>query len=203
MKQIRLIAIPLFAGLLTGGCDWHGNQTIIGTGDVESMEVTLPTFHGVNVTGKCNVDIVTGEPQSVTLSAQSEILEVMKYEVINGILQIGFKPDYKVNTDKEISAEIIIPSVSYAGVTGAGDFNLSGSQQNMLDIYITGTGNIKAFDMEVKECNIRITGAGNCEVNVTDRLDVDISGVGNIWYMGTPALNSDVSGVGNVTPVTP
>ena len=150
MKQIRLIAIPLFAGLLTGGCDWHGNQTIIGTGDVESMEVTLPAFHGVNVTGKCNVDIVTGEPQSVTLSAQSEILEVMKYEVINGILQIGFKPDYKVNTDKEISAEIIIPSVSYAGVTGAGDFNLSGSQQNMLDIYITGTGNIKAFDMELE-----------------------------------------------------
>jgi hypothetical protein len=203
MKQIKLITISLLAGVLITGCDRHGNQTIIGTGDVESMEVTLPAFDGVNVTGKCNVDIVIGEPQSVTLHAQSEVLEVMKYEVINGILQIGFKPDYSVKTDEEISAEITIPSVSYVGVTGAGDYILSGPQQDLLDIYITGTGNIKAFDMEVKECHIQISGAGNCEVNVSDKLDVDISGVGNVWYMGTPALNTDVSGVGVVTPVTP
>lgn len=203
MKQIKTIAISMLAGALMTGCDWDGNQTIIGTGDVESMEVTLPAFDGVNITGQCNVDIVIGEPQSVTLYAQSEILEVMKYEVTSGILQIGFKKGYTVKTNEEISAEITIPSVSYAGITGAGDFNLSGPQQDLLDIYITGTGNIKAFDMEVKACNIRITGAGNCEVNVTDQLDVNISGVGNIWYMGNPALNTDVSGVGNVTPVAP
>ena len=203
MKRINLIFISLLTGVMITGCDWHGNQTIIGTGDVEPMEVTLPAFDGVDITGQCNVDIVIGETQSVTLYAQSEILEVMTYNVINGMLQLGFKPGYSVNTKEEISAEITIPSVSYAGITGAGGFKLSGPQQDMLDIYITGTGDIKAFDMEVKACNIRITGAGNCEVNVRDQLDVDISGVGNIRYMGSPALNTDVSGVGNVTPVTP
>ena len=203
MKQIDSIVISLLAGALITGCDWNGNQTIIGTGDVESLEVTLPAFDGVNVTGQCNVDIMIGALQSVTIYAQQEILDVMKYEVNNGTLQIGFKPGYTVNTKEEILAEITIPSVSYAGITGAGDFNLSGPQQDLLEIYITGTGDIKAFDMEVKECNIRIAGAGNCEVNVSDQLNVYISGVGNIWYMGTPALNTDVSGVGNVTPVTP
>jgi hypothetical protein len=203
MKNTRLIVISLMAGFLMTGCDWHGFQTVIGTGDVESMELELPAFDGVNVTGTCNVEIVIGETQSVTLFAQSEVLEVMKYEVINNILQIGFKPDYTVNTKEEISAEIIVPSVSYVGVTGAGDFDLAGPQQDLLDIHITGTGNIKAFDMEVKECNIRISGAGNCEVNVKDHLDVSISGVGNVRYMGTPSLDTDVSGVGNVTPVTP
>ena len=202
MKRINSIALALLTGIALSGCDWQGNQTIIGTGDVESMDVQLPGFEGVGIEGTCNVEILIGEPQSVTFYAQPEILEVLTYKVKNGILQIGFKPDCSVNTSEEISARIVIPSLSFAAVTGAGDFILSGDRQALLDIHITGTGNLKAFEMEVKECNIRISGAGNCEVNVIDNLDVKISGMGNVWYKGSPSLTTDVSGVGNVVPVT-
>ena len=200
MKNLKHIAIALLAGLVITGCDEHGNQTIVGTGDVESMEVELPAFEGVNITGTCNVDIQIGEPQSVEFYAQSQVLDVMTYEVDDGILQIGFKPDVTVNTSKEIRAEITIPSVSFAGITGAADFELSGAQQDALDIYITGTGNVDAFDMVVNDCNIRISGAGNCQVHVIDNLDVVISGVGNIRYRGTPTVTTDVSGVGDISP---
>jgi hypothetical protein len=200
MKNIRLITIALLTAFIITGCDENGNQTVIGTGDVESMEVDLPAFEGVNVTGTCNVDIQIGEPQSVEFYAQSEILDVLTYKVSDGILQIGFKPDYTVNTSEEIRAEITIPAVSFVGVTGAADFELSGDQQAVLDIYITGTGNVDGFDMVVNDCNIRISGAGNCEVHVIESLDVDISGVGNVWYMGDPTVTTDVSGVGNISP---
>lgn len=203
MKNIKHLAIALLAGFLTTGCDWHGNQTVNGTGDVESMEVDLAAFEGVNVTGTCNVDIQIGEPQSVEFYAQSEVLDVLEYKVSDGILQIGFKPDYTVNTSKEIRAEITIPEVSFVGVNGAADFELSGAQQEVLDIYITGTGNVDAFEMPVNDCNIRISGAGNCEVHVINNLNVEISGVGNIWYMGIPSITTDISGVGNVTAVDP
>jgi len=201
MKNLKHIAIALLAAFIIAGCDEHGNQTIVGTGDVESMEVELPAFEGVNVTGTCNVDIQIGEPQSVEFYAQSEVLDVLTYEVSDGMLQIGFKPDYTVNTSKEIRAEITIPDVSFVGVTGAADFELSGAQQPVLDIYITGTGNVDGFEMPVNNCNIRISGAGNCEVHVINSLDVDISGVGNVWYRGTPTVTTDVSGVGNISPV--
>jgi len=203
MKKIHYLTIALLAGLVLTGCDTIGNKTIYGSGDVESMEVDVPAFNEVSVTGTCNVDIQIGEPQSVVFYAQTEVLDVMSYEVSDGMLQIGFKKNYTVNTSEEIRAEITIPSFSFAGVTGAADFELSGEQQDALDIYITGTGNVEAFDMQVKDCNIRISGAGNCEVNVVDNLDVVISGVGNIWYMGNPALSTDISGVGNVTAVDP
>ena len=199
MKNIKHIAIALLAGLVITGCDEHGNQTIVGTGDVESMEVELPAFEGVNVTGTCNVDIQIGEPQSVEFYAQTEVLDVLTYEVSDGMLQIGFEPGYTVNTSKEIRAEITIPDVSFVGVTGAADFELSGAQQPVLDIYITGSGNVDGFEMPVNNCNIRISGAGNCEVHVINSLDVDISGVGNVWYRGTPTVTTDVSGVGNIS----
>lgn len=203
MKQINFIASVLFIGLLFSGCDTDGNQTVNGSGPVVSMEVDLPAFDGVNVTGTCNVDIQIGEPQSVEFYAQSEVLDVMTYRVSDGMLQIGFKPDYTVNTSEEIRAEITIPSLSFAGITGAAEFELSGEQQDALDIYITGVGDVEAFDMAVKDCNIRISGTGNCEVNVITSLDVVVSGVGNIWYMGTPDVTTDISGVGEVTPVDP
>jgi len=203
MKSIKIIAISLISTLLLNSCDWLPNQTIIGTGDVETMEVSVPDFEGVSVTGTCNVDIVIGETQSILLHAQQEILNVMSYEVKNRILEIGFKPDYTVNTSKEISASIVIPAVSHVSITGAGDYTLEGAQQDLLDIQITGTGNVSAFDLEVKDCTIRISGAGNCEVNVSESLDVIISGVGNVTYMGQPSLTSELSGVGNVNPVTP
>jgi len=203
MKNFKHLAISLLVGFLITGCDTHGNQTVNGSGPVESLEVDLSAFDGVNVIGTCNVDIQIGEPQSVEFYAQSEVLDVMTYKVNDGMLQIGFKPDYTVNTSEEIRAEITIPSVSFAGITGAADFEFSGEQQDALDIYITGAGNVEAFDMAVKDCNIRISGTGNCEVNVITSLDIVVSGVGNIWYMGTPTVTTDISGVGEVTPVDP
>ncbi len=200
MKYLNFLAIVLMAGLILTACESNGNQTVVGTGDVEAMEVDLPAFEGVNVTGTCNVDIQIGEPQSVEFFAQAEILDVLTYEVSDGILQIGFRPDYTINTSKEIRAEITIPSVYFAGITGAADFELSGAQQDVLDIYITGTGNVDAFDMAVKDCNIQISGSGNCQVHVLDNLDIVISGVGNILYRGKPTVNTDVSGVGNIDP---
>lgn len=200
MKNLKNIALALLTGVVLAGCDSIGNQTINGTGDVESMELELQAFEGVNVTGTCNVEIQIGEPQSVEFYAQSEVLDVMSYEVSDGILQIGFKPDYTVNTSEEIRAEITIPSVYFAGITGAADFELSGAKQDVLDIYISGTGNVDAFDMVVDDCNIQISGAGSCEVHVIENLDIVISGVGNIRYRGNPTVTTDVSGVGDISP---
>jgi hypothetical protein len=200
MKNISLIAIALLTAFIITGCDKTVNQTIIGTGNVESMEVDLPAFEGVNVTGTCNVDIQIGEPQTVEFYAQSEILDVLTYKVSDGILQIGFKPDYTVNTSEEIRVEITIPSVWFAGITGAAEFELSGEQQFELDIYITGTGNVDAYELVVDDCYIQISGAGNCKVHAINKLDVVISGVGNVWYRGDPTVTTDVSGIGNINP---
>lgn len=197
---MKYLALALWSGFVLSGCEGVGNQTIYGSGAVQSMEVEVPAFQGVTVTGTCNVDIEIGEVQSLEFYAQSEVLEVLTYRVSNGILEIGFKNGYSVNTSEEIRAEITIPSVNYAGITGAADFEFSGSQQDVLDIYITGAGNVDAYDMQVKDCSIRISGTGNCEVHVTEHLDVSISGVGNIWYRGNPTVDTDISGVGNIVP---
>ena len=200
MKNSIHISIILLAGFLLTSCEGIGNKTIIGSGPVESMEVELPAFDGVNVTGTCNVTVQIGEPQLVEFFAQSEILDVLTYEVSDGILDIGFRRGYSVNSSEEVRAEITIPGLQFAGITGACDYVLSGTEQDELDIYITGVGNVDAYNMPVNTCNIRITGTSDCRVQVNDILDVIITGVGNVWYMGNPTVTTDISGVGNVNP---
>jgi hypothetical protein len=202
MKAIRVAALSVTALLLATSCSWEPGHTVVGSGDVETVEVAVPAFSGVSVTGTCDVGIQTGETRKVELSAQQQVLDVMTCEVRNGILQIGFRHGFDVHTDKEISADIVVPALDYAGVTGAADFSISGSTQPALDICIEGTGDVSAFDMEVDDCTIRISGAGNCEVRVNSSLDIQISGVGNVYYIGSPALSSDISGVGNVIAVS-
>jgi len=198
MKTFRIFSLLVLTIMLGASCDWHTTRTVIGYGDVETEEIWATGFTGVTVTGTCNVTITTGDTFSVKLHAQQQVLDVMTCRVQSGVLLIGFDPDYNVKTEEEISATIVLPSLNFVSVTGAGDFTLSGSSQPRLDIHITGAGNVKAFDMEVEECNISITGSGNCEVNVIQKLQVNISGVGNVFYKGSPEIASDISGVGNL-----
>lgn len=200
MRNIIYITGISLSVMILSACEGVFNKTVHGSGDILSMEVEVPGFDGISITGTCNVNVQIGASQSVEFFAQSEILDVLSYEVEDGILEIGIKNGYSVSTSKEIRAEITIPGLQFLGVTGAGDYTLTGALQDRLDIYVTGVGDVDAYDMPVNTCNIRISGTGTCKVHVIEELDVVISGVGNIWYRGNPDINSDISGVGNLFP---
>jgi hypothetical protein len=197
-KANRIFSLALLTTIFLSSCDKQKNQTVVGSGDVQTEEIQATDFTGVTVTGTCNVSITIGEAFSVKLHAQQQVLNVMTSRVKNGILEIGFDPDYSVNTKEEISATIVMPLMDYVSITGAGNFSLSGEKQSRLDIVITGAGNVESFGMEVDDCNININGSGNCDVNVIESLGVNVSGVGNVFYKGSPEITRDISGVGNV-----
>lgn len=201
MKTTRLLAILVLSTLAFTSCSWHTTRTVIGFGDLETEEREARDFTGISSTGTCTVYITTGDSYSLELKAQPQILDVMTTNVKNGILNIGFHPDYNIKTDEKISATIVVPSIEFVSLTGLGDVEISGEKQAYLDIHITGNGNVDAYGMEVDFCNINISGVGNCKVNVSDKLDVKISGAGDVFFRGNPELTTDISGMGKVTAV--
>ncbi|MEN0048069.1 MAG: head GIN domain-containing protein [Bacteroidota bacterium] len=81
--------------------------------------------------------------------------------------------------------------------SGSGDYKLSGAAE-ILDVTISGSGEMKAFDLEALKCDISVSGSGDCEVAVVDELDVRISGSGDVCYRGNPSVNTNINGSGNV-----
>lgn len=82
-------------------------------------------------------------------------------------------------------------------IGGTGDFSLSGKTENQ-NINISGSGDMKAFDLETQNTEVVISGTGDCKVNVMNNLDVKITGSGDVCYRGQPNVVTDISGSGKV-----
>lgn len=53
--------------------------------------------------------------------------------------------------------------------------------------------------LQTKNCTVLLEGEGDCEVNVSDTLQVTITGVGNVIYYGTPkVIKSSITGAGKL-----
>jgi hypothetical protein len=85
-------------------------------------------------------------------------------------------------------------------ISGSGSMNLSGDAEDF-ESEISGSGNVRAFDLVTQRADARISGSGNCELTVTQSLNARISGSGDIRYKGDPTVNVSVSGSGKVTRV--
>lgn len=81
-------------------------------------------------------------------------------------------------------------------ITGSGEMIFRGKAVDA-DLDITGSGEIKAFNLESVNCIANISGSGNMQVNAEKKLIAYISGSGNVIYMGNPpTLEAHVTGSG-------
>jgi hypothetical protein len=200
---MRYVLIVIVAGLLLlvpTGCEdtdpGGDNRNIVGSGPVVTKTLSLDTFSKIENTGVADIHVTVGEPQSVVLKAQQNIIDVMTIGVLGDVLEIGLQSNVSIEKADTIMFDITIPELSSVSLTGVGDYFLSGDYRDAFTIRISGVGNVKAFGLEVGTCNIIITGVGDCEVNVRDVLNVDITGVGNVHYKGQPSISSSISGIG-------
>jgi hypothetical protein len=199
MKSSYYSIVLVVFFLITAGCeDGLNNIKVIGTGPIVTRNLDLASFNKIEHTGVANFYITIGSPQSVVLKAQQNIIDVMTYEVVNQSLKVGHEKNVSIEDHEEIRFEITMPAINNIELTGAGDFVLSGDEQDELTITLTGVGNIKAYQMKVGTCNITFTGVGGCEVYVNNELNVIISGVGNVCYKGNPTINLTITGLGQL-----
>ena len=201
MKRTIYLTIIALLTIVITGCEEDSNpdpEVITGTGPVVTNTLELPSFNKIELTGTADFNITIGSPQSVVLSAQQNIIDVMSIKVEGETLKVGLKSNVSISSPEGIHFDITVPSMTKILLAGAGNFELSGSDQNELSVIITGVGDIRAFDMRVRYCNISVVGVGNCQVNVINGLAASITGVGNIYYKGSPTISSSVTGVGQI-----
>lgn len=201
MKSFRLLlAFVVLLSFTMCDSDDDANPTnkVTGTGPVVAKTVNFPPFDKIENTGVANFYITMGDPQSVILKAQQNIIDIMTYEVIDNTLKVGIKENTSIENAEEIRFDITVDEINDIKLVGVGNFELSGDFQEELSFSLTGVGNVDAYELEVGICTIVSTGVGDCKVNVRDELNVTISGVGTVYYRGNPAITQSVTGMGNL-----
>lgn len=85
-----------------------------------------------------------------------------------------------------------------ADLSGASDAQLSGKVGNM-DAFLSGASNLKDFSLSVKELQVDMTGASNCNLSVSEKIDVRASGASSLYYIGNAQIvNQSLSGASQI-----
>jgi len=167
----------------------------------------------VHCEGDCLIIEQTGE-ESLTITAEDNLLPMFISEVRDGVLYLTFKkgnsfhgkrPTYKITVKDlrriHVQGGAAIEASKLASerlsilIEGAAGGNLSGRVDD-LTIEIKGAGWISAGELKARRAKVSVEGAGKVTVNASDELDAEVSGAGIVWYIGEPKLKSNVEGIG-------
>jgi putative autotransporter adhesin-like protein len=204
----------LMVGVCVAGCDIAG---VPGSGNVVSETRPVSGFSSVDLSGAGEVIVDRNGTESLTVSADDNLLPYLTTDVRGGVLTLGTKPGTNVNPSKRIVYKLTAKdldglSVSGSGsveatgiksarllvdVSGAGQLHVSGSADQQ-DIAISGSGDYRAPDLDSKVATISISGSGNAALTVSDKLDANISGSGSVEYTGGAIVTQHISGSGSI-----
>lgn len=212
IKKVTIILILASASIFNG-CRERG---IKGSGEVITEEREIEEFSGIEVSGAYNINIIVGETNSLSITAEDNLQKYITSEVVNDKLIIentrNILPKRKIiieisTTDLEeiissgisnIYAERIDEQNFYVELKRAGVIELFGKVE-MLEADISGAALLDSRELYARFVDIDIDGSARAEVYISEKLTADLSGNGSIDYYGDPLeVVVDNSGVGSV-----
>ena len=209
---VTIVSLPL------QGQKWN-RQSISGTGGMVTQTLDIDNFDKLGVALNAKVILTQGNTQSVTITGQQNIIDIIEKDVNGRSWDIGFPNKYKVKNYDRLTIKITMPSFRALGIAGSGeietngnfnrlgnvnmsiagsgDISVSGSAED-IQLEISGSGSIDVAGLTSTDSQVGISGSGDCQVNLGGKLDVSIAGSGSVRYKGSPSVSSSIAGSGSV-----
>jgi hypothetical protein len=189
-------------------------DSVQGSGMITTEPRTVSGFSAVSLSGSGQVIIEQTGRESLTVTADDNILPHIKTDVRGQTLELGsndsmtthdivFKLTVKQLEGLDISgsgqaeARSLDSDRLKIGISGSGELSAHGTA-NDLDVSISGSGGYRGEDMRTKRAVVGISGSGGAVIAASETLKADVSGSGSIEYLGDPQVTQHVSGSGSV-----
>jgi Putative auto-transporter adhesin, head GIN domain len=191
MKTTSIVSYLSFLLLLTS-CVVNIQDTVTGNGKVTTQKRDVEAFTGIEVGSGIDVILTQGEPQSVEVEADENLLEWINTEVTGGVLHI--KTDKSIRFAKTKIVRVTCQTLDRIGVSSAGD--VSGTNRfkmETLDIDMSSAGDLR-LEVEANAIRVNISSAGNVTLTgSTGSLKADLSSAGDLNAFDLEAKTGDVS----------
>jgi len=212
------------AGL--GACDSHDHHDVcspqVGSGNVVTESRPVQGFAAVELSGAGHLIIEQAGVESLNVTAEDNVLPLVRSEVRNGRLVLGFEPGASVTVTREVLFRLSVRDLSEVEAVGASRVEIRGVDAAELALRLVGASDVRATGV-VGRTRLTLVGASSCEapdlhsrvlladlsgasrarVRVSDSLEVNASGASILEYLGDPSLTTNVSGGSLVRRVGP
>lgn len=173
-----------------------------GSGVLITEKRELSGFKGVDVGGIFQVEVTAQKDFAVEISADDNIVPMVKTYVSNGVLKI--ESDGHFSNSNPIKVRISAPDIESVEASGASrvtvtnvknssfDLNTSGASKvivagetSNLKIDVSGASSVDAEALHTENAEVDASGASSASVFALDHITADASGASRIFYSGT------------------
>lgn len=223
MNPVRVaVAAVLIALAAWVAVAWVNAQryrdVVTGTGPLITEHRSLPPFTRVSATGRYQITIRAGVPQSVAVEAQPNVAGLIDTTVSDRTLVIAERKRFRTQQKTVITIDIPrLEAVSLDGQVdasatgvqgtslaltsnGAGSFTVTGTVQT-LSVTSRGAGAAHLEGLHTRDAAVQMFGAGDADLAVSDSLSVEIFGAASVRYHGSPRVQKTIRGAGSVDKV--
>lgn len=169
--------------------------SIEGEGPIIERRIDTESFNAIENSIPATVVVNQGESLLISAKGQSNILDLIKLEVMNNKLRIGFEKNC-VNTNYDsLIIQVTLPNLKALEVNGSGQVVVEDVFQcDNLELSISGSGEIKASVKASNSLEASISGSGSLDLfGNAPQTSFDISGSGEIHAFNFQAKKSTIS----------
>ena len=206
-KLALIITVAAFFSLSLTACIPGGfynqvtSKNISGSGEVITESRDVSNFERVDLQGIGNLEIVQGDEESLTITADDNLMQYITTEVVGGTLEIGMKPNLSLDPSRTIEYKLVLKTVSSVALSGFGNINSEGLTGDDLEVKLNGSGDIVLGSLESETLLVRISGFGDFDAQTitADKPTLEITGSGdiNVEQIDAVSLAVKISGFGD------
>jgi hypothetical protein len=198
---VAVLGLSLTACIPSGFYNPINSKTICGSGEVITESRNASNFERVDLQGIGNLEIVQGDEESLTITADDNFMQYITTEVVGDTLEIGMKPNLSLDPTRTIEYKLVLKTVSSVALSGFGNIDSDGLTSDELEIKLAGSGDISIGSLESNTLLVRISGFGdfNAQTVTADKPTLEITGSGdiNVDELTAKDLAVKISGFGD------
>lgn len=194
-------------------------ETLQGDGNSQTVKRTVASFNGLDLRGSYIFNVTVGQPQSISITGDSNILPNLLTDVSNNTLIVHYSDSFfSVKPSKPITINITVPSLQNLVIRGnnsATVTQISGSSLNVsamgtaklvlsgsvdtLMLDLRGTSNIDTQKLMAKKVLLTARGSVQANIYASDELHSDTRGNVQVKVYGNPkVVTTSATGNGQV-----
>lgn len=197
-------------------------STIVGSGVVATESRSVSGFTSVSLSGVGRLEAELTGAETLTVTAEENLLQYLASEVRAGTLFLGPVPSPPVQGTREILwtlTAIELRTLTLSNATQAKVLNLdndlftvdaSGAwnvivagETDRQQLSLSGAGNYSAAGLASRVTTVNISGAVNSVIRASERIEGEISGTGLLEYFGDPEVDLTITGTATVRRIGP
>jgi hypothetical protein len=218
-KYLFLLLLVWLAGCSDSSSTTSSSDQTVGSGVLVTESRPVSNFTGISVSGVGRVILENTGTESLTITAEDNILPLLESEVRGSILTLGPRPNTNLSPTRNIVYRVTyrdLRSLLASGVTvieangiatdaftttasGVSTISVAGAVDRQT-ITLSGTSNFTGERLTTRVTNVNISGVSNAVVHASERLEGAVSGSSVLEYVGNPVIAVNVSGAASVRP---